>query len=193
MTETNDRLFIAVSVSDDIKRFLTDIQDRLKQNGIRASWVHENNMHLTLKFLGSTNGEVFEQLKTRLQKAVSSSSPFYLSAGGLGVFPSVKSPKVLWSKVTGETEKLEGLHSSVEKELSTLGFQKEKKRFHPHFTIGRTKGRVNSRTVFEMIEQYSFFRSKPYQVTGLHIFKSDLKPKGAVHTRLFTAELPFFL
>lgn len=145
-------------------------------------------MHLTLKFLGDTCSGVEEKLMHHLQHAAAAFSPFMIFAGGLGVFPSVKKPRVLWSKVKGETENLRNLYSSIETELSLLGFQKDGKRFHPHFTIGRTKGRVSPHTIYEMIDRLSSFQSKPFQVTGVHLFKSDLEYGSAVHTRLFSAE-----
>lgn len=147
-------------------------------------------MHLTLKFLGDTSPGFRDMIIESLQEAITEASPFYLYAGGLGVFPSVKKPRVLWSKVKGDTEKLESLYSSVETRLASLGFEKQRKRFHPHLTIGRTKGRISSQLMFELIEQFSSLRSETFHVTGVHLFKSDLKPEGAVHTRLFTAELP---
>ena len=184
-----ERLFIAISVPEEVKLFLKRLQDEMKKTGIRGSWVSQPNMHLTLKFLGDTRPEVRDKVQERLETAVSSISPFVLHAGGVGVFPSVRKPRVLWSKAKGETQVLQTLYERLETRLTLSGFKKEKKPFHPHFTIGRIKNRVSSQTMFEGIDRFSSYESEPFSVTGIHLFKSDLRPEGAVHTRLFTAEI----
>lgn len=125
-----------------------------------------------------------------MDATASSISPFTLYAGGLGVFPTVKKPRVLWSKVKGETQVLQNLLEMLETELKLVGFDREKKRFHPHLTIARVKGKVAPHTMFELIDRFISCESEEFSVYGINLFKSDLHSKGAVHTHLHTAEFP---
>jgi len=185
-----ERLFLSVSLPDHVKRHLVQLQSDLKKEGIPASWTPETNMHLTVKFLGETRTEIRDQLPRRIDAAASSISPFCLYTGGLGVFPTIKKPRVLWSKVKGETQTLQNLFDLLEAELKAVGFDREKKPFHPHVTIGRVKGQAAPQTMFELIDRFKSCESEEFHVKGIHLFKSDLHKKGAVHTLLHTAEFP---
>ncbi|MFO7753576.1 MAG: RNA 2',3'-cyclic phosphodiesterase [Desulfobacteraceae bacterium] len=186
--KSGSRLFMAVSIPQETALFLNSLQTRLKQNGIKASWTDRQAMHLTIKFLGDVSPEHIPLLKKCMEKAACNFEPFYLYTGGIGVFPSVKKARVFWSKVKGETETLERLHRSIENELFIHGFEPDKRGFHPHLTLGRTKKRVSPEKVYELMLGFKGEESDRFQVSGIHLFKSDLKPSGAVHSRLFTAD-----
>ena len=92
--------------------------------GIR--WVRTTNFHLTLKFLGDIEENKIEPIAQALELALHPFPRFTINAKGLGVFPDLKRPRVLWIGLEGK--KLLELASKVETALEPLGFVPEKKR-----------------------------------------------------------------
>jgi len=93
------RLFIAINLPDSIEAALTDAQNemepRVAANSVR--WVRPPQIHLTLKFLGHLEKNCILGLRTAIADACASASAFRLSAEGLGCFPTLKRPKVIWA------------------------------------------------------------------------------------------------
>ena len=156
---------------------------------IRASWPKAESMHLTLKFLGDTPHDQRSAIQSAMLETSGQQSPFQLHAGGCGVFPSVKHPQVVWSGVKGETEALFTLFSDLEAALQSINIPKEKRRFSPHFTLARIKERHAAAPFIKLIQKGQHHQAEPFQCKAIHLFKSDLAPSGALHTRLFSAPL----
>ncbi|MBC8441166.1 MAG: RNA 2',3'-cyclic phosphodiesterase, partial [Deltaproteobacteria bacterium] len=116
MTQGNShiRAFIAISLPKEIKKFLYDLQGKLGKSGIKASWPKAETMHLTLKFFGNVNVSRIDAIKACMIKAVEGIPIHSLYASGIGVFPSVKNTKVIWSGTRGQTDVLEKLVNRLE-------------------------------------------------------------------------------
>lgn len=192
MTDTATlRLFTALSLPESLIYSLQNLQKEIKKKypAIKASWVRAESMHLTLKFMDNIHEANLKEIKTAMAEAAEQTPAFSLHAGGCGLFPSAKKARVLWSGVKGETHLLWKLHDNLETALDQKGFPRDKKRFSPHFTLARLKGKNDPFTLSKIIKTYQHHRSKEFLCNAIHLFKSDLKPSGAVHTRLFTAPL----
>lgn len=185
------RLFIAISLPPATIDFLKTMQRTVKEKipDIKASWPNPRNMHLTLKFLGDMPHDKIEAIQSAMTSAAKKSQPLKLHAGGCGVFPSVKRPRVVWSGVKGEIQALSDLFCNLEQGLKPLGFPKEKRRFSPHFTLARLKGSHVPAPFVKLIQTSQLLCSDPFQCKEILLFKSDLHPSGARHTRLFSAPL----
>ncbi len=186
------RLFIAISLPQQTLTFLKEMQRTVRQTlpNIRASWPKAESMHLTLKFLGDTPHDQEGAIQSAMLEASRQQNPFQLHAGGCGVFPSVKHPQVVWSGVKGETEALFALFSDLEMALlQNINISNEKRRFSPHFTLARIKGRHPAEPFVKLIQRGQHHQGAPFQCKAIHLFKSDLAPSGALHTRLFSAPL----
>ena len=117
--------------------------------------------------------------------------PFALAVGGWGVFPGRRRPRVVWIGVHAPAE-LEALQHSIEAAAARLGYPGEKRAFSPHLTIGRVKQHTQGealQSIRSELEATQVGLLGTARITSLNLFKSELKPTGAVYTRLFSAPL----
>ena len=145
-------------------------------------------MHLTIRFIGEAATEDVQKIIRAMKQTASVCSPFTLSAGGVGVFPSVRKARVIWAGVKGQMDHLEKVQITLEKYLDRAGIKAPINQFSPHFTLGRFKDRMDSRALANTIQNFQKYESDPFRVKRMVFFKSDLKPSGAVHTPLFEVE-----
>ena len=183
------RVFIALSLPDHVRKGLAQIQARVRSRGIKASWTKPENLHLTLKFLGNIQIQDQGSLISAMKDTMTGFPSFELSAGGLGVFPNVKKARVLWTGIGGRTDLLENIFKCLEGYLHVLGIKREKHRFSPHITLGRIKALILPAKLIPLIQECKDIRSRPFEFESLDLFKSELTPLGAIHTRLFQARI----
>ena len=181
------RVFIAVKLPDHVIRRLSETQQDLKKHGLMIKWTRSENIHLTLKFLGDIFledvGPVCEVIKT----SVRGLGPIKLYAGGVGIFPGIRRPRVLWTGISGQLDLLEKLHKAIDAGLSSLGFAKDDRRFTGHLTLGRFKGHHNSEALIKLIDMmkiYADMALDEFIVDAVSLYKSDLKPSGPIYTDL---------
>jgi 2'-5' RNA ligase len=182
------RTFVAVPMSQQCHELLGDLQGRMRPLGADVRWVAVPSIHLTLKFLG----EIDPGLVTRLGEALRGSSagelPFKLRLHGLGGFPNLRSPRVIWCGVEGDTERMIALQEKVEGACADLKFPPEDRPFHPHLTLGRVQGKRNLQQLLDYIKIAPDFE-QVFDVDRYHLYKSVLTPRGAIYTILDTIEL----
>lgn len=183
------RTFIAFKLPEEVIASLGDLQKALKQQGLKLRWVHPDNIHLTLKFLGDISAEEIPAVKRVIRTVSRSQTVFSLEAKGLGVFPTVKKAQVLWSGIHGDVKRLGDFQSNLDRALAGMGFEPEKRAFRGHLTLGRIKRRVDGRVLASAISRFGSFVSPPLTAERLILFKSDLKPSGAVYQELFAENL----
>jgi len=146
------------------------------------------NLHLTVKFFGNVEEAQIEPIAAALREQLHLFPRFTINAKGLGVFPNVKRPQVLWVGLEGRD--VVSLASRVECALEPLGFRPEERDFKPHLTVGRWRHfegpRARLREEIEKWKSYEFGQSKVEEVT---LFESVLKPEGAVYHSLKSVAL----
>jgi RNA 2',3'-cyclic 3'-phosphodiesterase len=187
------RAFIAIDLSPEIRRMLdqviTQLKDRLVDVPIR--WVPAENIHLTLMFLGDVSVKSLEMLKKVLQNEVSSHHSFEFSVGGLGAFPNTRHARVLWVGVEAPAE-LVNVQRGIETSVSRLGYSREDRPFSAHLTLGRVSRNATSKDIHlisDVFEATKVGFLGVAQVDEIHLLKSDLRPTGAVYSRVFSAPL----
>lgn len=188
------RTFIAIELDESIKDELTKLQERLKGETPRGSvrWVRSGGIHLTLKFLGDVPADQVEKITTALQRSCQGVSPFSLSCGGLGCFPNPRRPRVVWVGIQEETGTLVQLKKAIEENVAPLGYPTEKRKFSPHLTLGRVQRRASSGDrgqLGELVEASEIGILGQMEVRSVSLIRSDLRPSGAVYTRLAEVEL----
>jgi 2'-5' RNA ligase len=188
------RTFVAVELDEELGDKLARLQDRLRGQLSPRSvrWVRQGGIHLTLKFLGDTLPDQVEAVKIALSKAASDISPFEFTVGGLGCFPNIRRPRVLWVGLYEPTGALSRLRDAVEDHVAPLGFPTEKRSFHPHLTLGRVQRNASNsevREVGELVEASAIGNLYEMAVRQVSYIQSDLKPGGAVYTTLYEAQL----
>jgi 2'-5' RNA ligase len=181
------RVFIAVPMPEAVARFLKDTRTALEPSGMKARWVPVENIHLTLKFLGDIDATVVDPVAERMDAAAGANEPFVLIARGVGGFPNLRSFRVLWIGLDGDTHRLETLQRDVESELETLGLEKGRRRFHPHLTLARTRQRMDGRRFGLSDASWAQHASDAFRVDRICLFASVLKPGGAEYRRLHTS------
>jgi 2'-5' RNA ligase len=188
MTETL-RTFVAIELSRQLAVRLGRLQDQLRGHRIDIRWVRPENIHLTLKFLGATPAADLAVLNQALAGAVRGHAPFNLFLKGIGAFPGFDRPRVVWVGLDGQTAALQALQRAVADALMAIGFPSETRPFQGHLTLGRAKGRVDQARLRHAAETLQSFESGPFRVDRIVLFRSDLKPGGAVYTRLRSVDL----
>ena len=183
------RAFIAFKMPEEVIASLEDLQRALKQQGLKFSWVHPENIHLTLKFLGDISAEEIPAVKRVIQDVSLSQKGFSLEAKGLGVFPTVKKARVLWSGIHGDLKRLGDFQANLDRALADMGIKPEKRSYRGHLTLGRIKEHVDGRALALAISRFGSFASPSFKAERLILFKSDLKPSGAVYQELFAENL----
>jgi len=183
------RAFIAIELSKEIREALTRLQERLKSRIPHRSvrWVRVEGIHLTLKFLGDVPASSIDGISQALEVACGGFEPFTLEAAGLGCFPNSRRPRVLWVGVREESGVLNRLQKSVEDELARLGFERERRSFNPHLTLGRVQRRVSHndrQRLGELIAESEVGLLDSMRVPAVKLMRSDLQPAGAVYTAL---------
>ena len=172
-----DRLFIAIDPPANIRAGLARICFGVKG----ARWTPEEQIHLTLRFIG----EVDRPTTRRIDEVLAGIgfSPFSLSLAGCGVFPPRGAPRVLWAGLAGSAELLD-LQARIEARLvNRAGIAPEGRRYHPHLTLARLKRPV-TRQVRDFLALHAGLASPAFTVEGFHLYESRLAPGGAIHSKI---------
>ena len=178
------RTFIAVEIPEKIILSIARIQEGIKNYGFKIRWVRPESIHLTLKFLGNIEAADTENVGRAVYEAAKSYPPLSLKAKGVGVFPGINRPRVIWIGLGGQIKLLFGIQRVLEDNLAALGFKKEKRPFKGHLTLGRFKQTVNPNTIRQIMREYANRYSEEFTARRIILFKSDLKPTGAVYSQL---------
>ncbi len=187
------RAFIAVDLTPEIYQRLEQVSAQIRQRLGEAPvrWAPVENIHLTLKFLGDVSLTNLEMLKKLLQAEVAGHRIFEISVGGIGSFPTIHRPRVVWVGVEAPPE-LGSLQCGIETEMERLGYAREDRPFSAHLTMGRVSRNATSqevRKIGEALDSIKVGFLGVAQIREVHLYKSDLKPKGAIYTRIFTTPL----
>jgi 2'-5' RNA ligase len=183
------RAFVAVEIPEDVRAALKAVQLRLRQFSVRARWVRSESLHLTLKFLGDIPAKQIPAISDVLHGAVRERTVFNLTAAGIGVFPGLRRPRIIWAGLSGKTALLADLQANVEDGLSALGFPREKRPFGGHLTIGRISEPDPAERLPEALKALAADTFGEFAVRELVLFRSELKPSGPVYTALIRAKL----
>ena len=183
------RTFVACELPREIRSEIGRIQESLKHRRLRLKWVRPENLHITLKFLGDVPVESIESIADAIGKAVHNFSPMSLSARGIGVFPGIRRPRVLWIGIGGEFPQLARLQGAVATGLAAVGYPVDKRPYKGHLTIGRIKTAIDSRRLTQSLAEFADFETAPFRVGEVVVFRSQLKPDGPIYTRLRTVAL----
>jgi 2'-5' RNA ligase len=182
------RTFIALELPPSVISLLEKVQEDLKSMRLRAKWVRPENIHLTLKFLGNINPGDIDKIGRAMKDAVDNFVAIDLVVRGVGVFPGIKRPRVIWVGLGGQTQLLFAMQRMLEDNLTALDFEKEKRPFKGHLTLGRFRQTVEPDTIRQIMQKYANLSSEEFTASRIILFKSDLKPTGAVYSQLQQAE-----
>jgi 2'-5' RNA ligase len=186
------RAFIAVELPFEIRKTVCAATSKLRNEiGALVRWVPIENMHLTLKFLGDVSPTNMDMLSQMLGAETDLFNCFDLRLNGIGSFPSLKRPRVIYVGIQAPVV-LESLQRGIESASRRLGYESEERGFSPHLTIGRVKQNVTAteqQLIRRALEEAQIEALGTTRVDSVELFKSDLSPTGSVYTRLYSAPL----
>ena len=175
------RSFIAIDTPAEIKEKIEEVEEKLRATNADVRWETKEKFHITLKFLGNVEEEKLNSLAQRLGGRLITHSPFTITYEAVGCFPNLRHPRVIWVGTHDEDGSLKALAQTVEEIAAAHGFEREKRPFHPHITIGRVKGSKNLMELSSALESVTF-DPQPSTVREILLMKSDLRPTGSVYT-----------
>ncbi|GAB61161.1 MAG: RNA 2',3'-cyclic phosphodiesterase [Candidatus Jettenia sp.] len=183
------RLFVAVEIPEEIRKKLGEFQDELKKANADVGWVAPENLHITLKFIGSLDEEKIDEVVRIIKDSAAGTKLFDLNYMGVGAFPTEKNPRIVYADVIDSDGILTKIHEKLNNQLVALGVKHEDRKFEAHLTVGRIKTRKNVKRLMEILNSYNGFHFGLAQVTRIVLMKSDLLQKGPIYTKLHTIDL----
>ena len=169
------KIFISINLPEQPKKRLLTAVELWKE--LPVKWVKEQNLHLTLFFLGFVSDDFIGEICDKVRRATMQTEVFDLEFTEIALAPTKENPKMIW--LTGRaSEKLRILQENVEKELGT--FVVSKKSFRPHVTLGRIRNhKWNAQK-----EKPEIFAKFPLTlpVNSVEIMASDFAGDGPEHT-----------
>lgn len=178
------RAFIAVEIDRSLKQKISELISKLKKSDTNIKWVNENQIHFTLKFLGNIEESKVQAISTVLKSITSHSKEFALTLSDIGAFPNMRRPRVIWIGADKGAGNLKILADKIEIELEKLGFEKEKREFKSHLTLGRVRSLKNIENLEKIINETDFQPPNEIKIDKLVLFQSTLTPKGAIYAPL---------
>jgi RNA 2',3'-cyclic 3'-phosphodiesterase len=193
------RTFIAVEMSEAVRRRAARLIDLLRVGGGDVKWVEPENMHLTLQFLGDVPQTDVPAVCQAVERAVAGFPPFEISLLGAGAFPHLGRPSTIWIGVTdavnksGQAPRHQSVHGEGAKELSAvqhaiqralkpLGFPPERRAFHPHLTIGRIRrGGAAPPGLVQCLREQQAFDAGSTAIDQVVVFASYLDRAGPTY------------
>lgn len=141
------RLFVAIPMPPAVTGMVRDIVGRLSADAsLPVRWVEADQTHLTLQFIGEVPGEQAELIRMAIAPVFAAHQVFRLRTADLGVFPSIRRPRVLWVGLHGPIHRLESVRNDLTAALAGIEVPHDTTPYHPHLTIGRFRSVANFKT-----------------------------------------------
>jgi RNA 2',3'-cyclic 3'-phosphodiesterase len=181
------RLFAAVPIPDPARTQILDLLTDLRSGDWPVRWVHDEGLHLTLKFFGEVGAERLDVIVEALRFAAEGAGPQPLALGELGAFPSRSRPRILWVGVQAPPS-LELLQDRIERGFEAIGFPPEGTPFQPHVTLGRV--REGQRIPRQGLDDHAGrFQPLPFVAQELVLYESVLTTGGPRYESRLTLDL----
>ncbi|MEM4717682.1 MAG: RNA 2',3'-cyclic phosphodiesterase [Desulfurococcaceae archaeon] len=182
------RTFIAVEIeSSDVLKKLIQSRDFLVSTGADIKPVEDENIHLTLRFIGEIPVGIVKALCNEITNL--KFERFRIHIKGIGVFPSLNRPRVIWAGIEEGSNKVIDLHTQIERIIRKLGIPTDREEFTPHVTIARVKGVRGLESLIKALSQLTNTDFGYSDVTRVYIKKSVLTPSGPIYSNICQVDL----
>jgi 2'-5' RNA ligase len=182
------RAFVAVLLPEALRSRLAREIDALRLHAPGVAWVAAENLHVTLKFLGSVDEPRTAEIGAALERAATVPA-FDVDVRGLGAFPSATRARVLWAGAPGAPA-FARLAEGIDRALTALGFPPEARGFTPHVTLGRVREPRRNDALAAALEAAATRDFGTLRIDRVSLMRSDLSPRGARYTQLAAVALP---
>ena len=178
------RTFIAIEIPKDIRNQIAKLQSGVKGLGGKITWVKPENMHLTLKFLGDTDESLIENISEKLSQLALSFNQFEIKVKGVGAFPNFRRAKIFWVGTETDSSALIELAKKIDQQMSGFGYDREKRRFSAHLTMGRVRDNRGIEPLIKKLQKEELFNPGKFVVKEILFIKSELTKQGPIYTLL---------
>jgi RNA 2',3'-cyclic 3'-phosphodiesterase len=177
------RSFIAFDIQNEsIINRIAATQKLLMQTNADLKLVEPKNIHITVRFLGPMNPDMVDKVYEAMKKV--KFIPFNIQLQGLGVFPTINYPRVVWAGITLGAEQLKSIFEQLEPMLHDLGFAPEPEGFNAHLTIARVRSGANKQRLVDFVNRQSDYEFGNIKASCLRLKRSQLSPLGPTYTTL---------
>jgi 2'-5' RNA ligase len=178
------RSFLAIELPKLILRKIEEVQGDLRSTHADVRWINPEKIHLTLKFFGNIEESRIGPIFKSIEEPIRNSPPFSMEVKGVGAFPQMRNPRVIWMGLVDGKGFLTSIQKQIEIQLEKIGFQPEDRPFHPHLTLGRMKSNRGKEELLGRMEKHREEEFGDFLVERVILFRSDLKPSGPIYTPL---------
>ncbi|TWT94059.1 2',5' RNA ligase family [Botrimarina colliarenosi] len=185
------RTFVAIDADDAVRRRLAALTDRLRPYAPDANWVEEENLHLTLLFLGDLADAEVAEVCRRTEWIARANPPFTLRVAGVGAFPNPVRPRALWVGATDGAEEICRLQADLDEDLTELAPRGENRSFVPHWTLARMgrRGAAVSPHLTDVLAGLADHEAGELRIDQIVVYSSELRPGGPDYYPLATCPL----
>lgn len=187
------RVFVAVDLSEEVKKELSRFIDELSSKRWPVRWEAPDKLHITLFFIGWVEEEKLGTIRSAVKAGTSGISPLSIRMGQIGMFPDPVQPRVVWLGIKGDQPTLVRLRRQISNKLTDVGFEDEKRGWIPHLTIGRVKKEARYKAKKELGRQVGKLQLEEFreesQVNQVSVYQSTLSAAGSIYTKLSVASL----
>jgi 2'-5' RNA ligase len=177
------RTFIAFDINNpSVLQKFTDVQNSLVRTGADLKLVDPQNIHMTMRFLGDVTISRIDSIHESMKKT--DFSTFTCQIHGVGVFPHLGYPRVIWAGISKGFEELKGIADQLENGLRQLGFRPDPKGFSPHLTLARVRTGRNKAELARCVQEMEDYEFGIVKADCLRLKKSVLTPKGPIYSTL---------
>lgn len=169
------RLFVAIRPPAPVRDTLIDLMEGVSG----ARWQSDEQLHLTLRFIGEVDRHVAQDVVAALDAI--HHPPFRLSVSGLGLFDRRGMPQTLWAGVAPQ-EPVRALHNKVDQAVARVGLAPERRAFHPHITLARLSRGAGP--VHDFLSRRGGTTGEAFEVDGFALYESELTPAGAIYSEV---------
>ncbi len=182
------RAFVAVRMSEHVEESVAETIGELKRPRDGVRWVPRANLHITLKFLGpAVDSHRLQRLTAGLHQLATRTAPFEIAAAGVGAFPDLEHPRTIWVGLHSvESGVLAALAARVETVAADYGFEREKRRWSGHLTIGRVGDRPIAGKIRQALHAAREREFGLSRIESITLYRSHLGPGGSSYEALAT-------
>jgi 2'-5' RNA ligase len=182
------RLFIALAIPRNVQQEIGRVQSQLQRSSPRGAirWTRPEQFHVTLKFLGDVPATQVEALKVSVSRVCAGLPAIQLSAHGIGFFPNIQRPRVVWAGAGDDEGQLAELHRQLDEAARPFAPAEKPERFTGHVTLGRFKP-GHPAAIEKLLARAEIHRQRRFgdwEAGQVDIFRSELTSVGAMHSLL---------
>ncbi|MBI3323854.1 MAG: RNA 2',3'-cyclic phosphodiesterase [Candidatus Omnitrophica bacterium] len=183
------RTFIAIELPPALRAHLAQLQADLRRGGADVKWVREDQLHVTLRFLGEITETQRQAVEGVLRDVAADMAAFEARLSHVGAFPSISSPRVIWVGVGEGGQTMMQLAQAIETALAGVGVPKEERPFEAHMTLGRVRSLRHLAQLIDRLKQPAWTPPTAFTVDHITLFHSALSSAGPTYTVLARIDL----